>query len=80
MSELSPDPGAAKDPSKEFLHRLLWLTAWLTALVPVVYVLSIGPTYRFLPGPALPIMYGPLVQLQSRCRPLDRLPREASEN
>ena len=49
---------------------LRWVALSLTLLL--LYVLSLGPAYRFLPGPWLPTVYGPLVQLERHCPPLDR--------
>jgi hypothetical protein len=41
-------------------------------LIPLRYGLSIGPAYRLLPGPWLPTVYRPLVQLENHCKLLDR--------
>jgi hypothetical protein len=48
------------------------LLSLLAFTLPVLYVLSIGPAYRFFPGPWLPKVYRPLTQLESHCKPLDR--------
>jgi hypothetical protein len=49
---------------------LRWYVLIPTMLL--LYVLSIGPAYRFLPGSALPTLYRPLIQLENHCKPLDR--------
>jgi hypothetical protein len=64
---------SAGEQSREAESRKWTLSLfWLMPVLVFIYVLSIGPAYRFFPGPALPVVYRPLTQLESRFKPLDR--------
>ena len=52
-------------------HRGSWLTLWWVPLITIlIYVLSLGPAVRFLPGDS-PVfnLYLPLVALAEKCSP-----------
>ena len=41
-------------------------------LLPVIYVLSLGPAIYGLPSSVLRPVYGPLIMFEQQCPPLDR--------
>jgi hypothetical protein len=78
MDPKAMDEALANQPAKPFKEQgryHLHLLPWLLPLLAVLYVLSIGPAYHFFSGPALPVVYQPLAQLEFHCRPFDRFMR-----
>jgi hypothetical protein len=49
--------------------------AWLTCVIvvlPIVYVLSLGPAIYVLPASVIRPLYGPLINFELHCPALDR--------
>jgi hypothetical protein len=41
-------------------------------LLPVIYILSLGPAIHILPLSVIRSVYGPLIKFEANCPPLDR--------
>jgi hypothetical protein len=49
-----------------------FLLLWAIVLLPVIYVLSLGPSIYILPDSVIRLVYGPLIKFEAHCPPLDR--------
>ena len=62
-SEVNRHPGV--------FRGLYWLT-WIILILPVIYVLSLGPAFHVLPLSVIGKVYGPLIRFEEHCPPLER--------
>src|SRR5438046_3041119 len=61
-------PPAANQRGRSPIRGIVWFIIF----VPIAYVLSLGPVFRFLPANrSLHYVYMPLIEAEAHCRPLD---------